>query len=495
MAFLLWFYAVDGDGHWLFHRGARRLAKSSGKSPFAAVLALIEFCAPVRLERFDDTAPGGCRGKPVALPLVQIAATAESQTANTMRMVRAFAPKGSAVVEGHGLDPGKTRYYRVPEGTLEVITSSSTAAEGAEASFVVADETEYWVPQNGGVDLASTLVDNLTKSGSRMLETSNAWVPGSGSVAESTWDAWVAQEDGRLRGRTKILYDARLAPPGTKLDNYDSLDGALQFIYGDCVWRKDKAGRIDTAAIIERIWSPDAAPSESRRKYLNWPSVHESAWVTPEEWAQLADPTISVAPGDAVTLFFDGSRSRDATALIGCRVSDGHVFTVGIWEPNPSHDANSVVDADDVDRVVAAAFDRWDVVAFFADVREFESFVLTDWPATYGDRLQTWSAPRTKPPQSIAWDMRGNKEPFARACEMTHSEIVSGQFTHDGSSTLARHVANARRRPYRDWISIQKESPGSSRKIDAAVAMVGARLARRLHLAAPAGRQRSGVIW
>jgi hypothetical protein len=48
------------------------------------------------------------------MPLVQIAATAESQTANTMRMVRAFAPKGSKVVEEYGLDPGKTATTSCP---------------------------------------------------------------------------------------------------------------------------------------------------------------------------------------------------------------------------------------------------------------------------------------------------------------------------------------------------------------------------------------------
>ena len=135
--FLLWWYAVDPSGAWLFHHGARRLAKGSGKSPFAAVLALIEFCGPCRLERFDDRVPGGCRAKPVTMPWVQIAATAESQTANTMRMVRAFAPKGSKLVDAYHLDVGKTKYYKLPEGTLEVITSSVVASEGAESSFVV----------------------------------------------------------------------------------------------------------------------------------------------------------------------------------------------------------------------------------------------------------------------------------------------------------------------------------------------------------------------
>ncbi|WP_157472648.1 hypothetical protein [Frankia sp. EAN1pec] len=37
MRFVLWWYAVDDEGRWLFHHGVRRLAKGSGKSPFAAV--------------------------------------------------------------------------------------------------------------------------------------------------------------------------------------------------------------------------------------------------------------------------------------------------------------------------------------------------------------------------------------------------------------------------------------------------------------------------
>src|SRR5690606_31061287 len=51
--FLLWWYAVDEDGQWLYRYGVRRLSKGSGKSPFAAVLALAELCFPVRLKDFD----------------------------------------------------------------------------------------------------------------------------------------------------------------------------------------------------------------------------------------------------------------------------------------------------------------------------------------------------------------------------------------------------------------------------------------------------------
>lgn len=480
--FLMWWYALDRDGEWLFNHGARRLAKGTGKSPFAAVLALIEFCAPVRLKRFDDRVDGGCIGKPVDMPLVQIAATAESQTANTMRMVRAFAPRGSELVREYGMDPGKTRYYKLPEGTLEVITSSATAAEGSEASFIVADETEHWKPSNGGPTLAATLADNLAKSGNRMLETSNAWEPGLDTVAESTWGAWLAQEEGRTRGETRILYDARIAPPDTDMSDPDSLRPALEWVYGDCVWKKPTPDSPpDIKSIMERIWSPRAAPDDSKRKYLNWPTAAQDAWLTLQDWTRLADTEVSVIPDEPVVLFFDGSKSRDATALVGCTIDKGHVFTLGVWEPDPNDD-NSTVDQSDVDLTVMKAFENLHVVAFFADVREWEQFTLTAWPQQYKDKLKVWAAPQARPPQPIAWDMRGHSYEFAKATEACLEEIKGGAFTHDGNSAVARHMANARRRPYRDAVAIGKESPASPRKIDAAVCVIGARMVRRIAL-------------
>ena len=434
------------------------------------------------------------------MPLVQIAATAESQTANTMRMVRAFAPKGSAVVAEHDIDVGKMKFFKLPEGTLEVITSSAVAVEGAESSFVVGDETEHWRPINGGDDLASTLSDNLAKSGSRMLETANAWIPGQQSVAESTWDGWVLEQEGALRGSRGTLYDARMAPPDTDLTDYGSLESALRWVYGDCDWRRGGDGEIDVSPMIERIWSPRASPSESKRKFLNWPSVAEDAWLTPQEWGRLADPSIEVSPSDEIVLFFDGSKSRDATALIACRVSDGHVFVpqtvMGrptIWEPSNAHNTDDVVPVAEVDAAVDHVMATHNVVAFFADVREWESFAKVRWPEHYSDRLRIMAVPSGKDPQWIAWDMRGKTFDFTQAVELVGAEVAEERFTHDGNSILARHVANARRHPNRYGVSISKESPSSGLKIDAAVAMVGARMVRRL-VSTSAKPARSGLV-
>jgi hypothetical protein len=486
--FLLWWYAVDESGNWLFHHAVRRLAKASGKSPFAALWAIAELCFPVRLKDFDPKAPGGCVGRPVQMPLVQIAATAASQTSNTMRMVRAFAPKNSRLVSEFRLDPGKTQYFKAPEGTLQTITSSATAAEGAEVTAVIGDELEHWKPANGGVELAATLADNLAKSGSRMLGTCNAWVPGQDSVAESDWKAWVAQEEGLTRGDSRILYDARIAPPDTDMADEESLRRALDFVYDDCWW-------VDRRAIMTRIWDPRSKPDDSQRKYLNRPTAALDAWVTQEQVELLFAPERVVEPGEEIVLFFDGSKSRDATGLVGCCLSDGHVFVVGAWEPDPNDD-DDVVPVVEVDARVAYAFRTWSVAGFFADVKEWESFTKVTWPELYKDQLGLWAVPSGKDPQPIAWDMRTHTFDFTQACELTLTEVEGKQFTIDGDARLVRHLTNARRRPNRYGVSIGKETPDSPDKIDLAVCVVGARMVRRLVSNNPKRkRKRSGRVW
>lgn len=472
--FILWMYAVDEDGRWLHNRMVRRLAKGSGKSPFAAVLALAELLGPVRVSHFDPDVPGGVVGMPVSMPLVQIAATSEKQTQNTMRMIRAMANKRTALAKKYGLDAGKT-YIETPNGgKLEQITSSEGSAEGAEVSFVIGDETEHWTPGMGGPGLMETLTQNAVKTGSRVLETSNAWIPGARSVAESTFEAWCEQQEGGGRATQGILYDAVIAPANTALHDEPaegeiSLTEGLRIVYGDCPW-------VDIEPIKQQIWATNYPVSRSRRFFLNQPNAAEDAWITLQEWSVLAEPDRALQDGEEIVLFFDGSKSNDHTALVGCCMSDGHIFTAGVWAPRKE---TGVIDFNAVDNAVARVFERFTVLAFWADVREWESYVKSSWPEKYGDDLLVKAVPSGKEPAPIAWDMRSHAYQFAEAAEMCHAEIQDGMFTHDGNWDTSRHIGNARVLETRGRFSIKKESPKSPNKIDAAVCVIGARMVYR----------------
>ncbi|MCP4224337.1 MAG: hypothetical protein GY773_13425 [Actinomycetia bacterium] len=251
---------------------------------------------------------------------------------------------------------------------------------------------------------------------------------------------------------------------------------------------------------MRRIYDPKSRPDDSERKYLNRPTAAEDAWTTKEDWQLLADPNRVVEPGEEIAMFFDGSKSRDATAIVGCTIDDGHVFTIGTWEPaNTDHTSTIVIDVADVDRVIAAAKKRYKVLGFFADVEQWESFTKVEWPALFRTGDLIVDASGGKDPQTIAWDMRTKTYDFTLACELALAEIEERSFTHDGSAVLGRHVVNARRRPNRWGISIGKETRDSPRKVDAAVCFIGARMVRRLVLAEkaklPQERSRAVGSW
>lgn len=506
MNFLLWWYAVNEDGRFIYQRAVRRLAKGSGKSPFAAMLSVAEFLGPVRFDGFAhddmnkvmDMKPWDrVIGKPVSMPWVQIVATSEFQTKNTMRVVRAVTGKGSKVQQAYNLDVGKQQLFVPPEGTLEAVASSFKTLEGAETTFCIADETEHWLPTNGGPDLMGTIADNLTKSGARFVETCNAWKPGSESIAEASYEAWLAQEEGRTLSSMddklgKILYDARVAPAEVELEKPEQLREALEHVYGDCYWA-------DIQAIMGRIYDPAADPDDSRRKYLNQPVSRGDAWCTWQDWSddRVRRPDLKVKPGEAITLGFDGSLTNDATALVGCRVSDGHVFPIRIWEPRRDKGPKrAAVDPEVVDAVLAQTFDAYDVKAFFADVAFWESYVKVTWPKEYGKRVETWARGGEIDPQPFAFDMRSAGKEWVAAAELTRNEIAEGLLTHNDDPILSRHVLNAVSRESRWGVDLKKRTPGSPDKIDAAIAMILARLARTRYLATDAKKKkRTGKVW
>ena len=443
-------------------------------SPFAAALCLFELLGPCRFDGFDRHEPFGVRAKPMSMPLVQIVATSESQTANTIRMVRAFCQKKGPLARKYDLEVAKTFIETPGGGKLQQMTSSAHSMEGGEVSFVVGDELEHWLPAQGGPAMLETIQQNAAKMGGRFMGTCNAWVPGEQSSAEAIFEAWCDQEDGLTRGKTKILYDARIAPPNTVLtdepeDGQVGLTKALEYVYEDCPW-------VNLESIKEQIWSPEYPESRSIRFFLNRPNAAEASWITLEEWTQLRKPDRKVEPGERIVMFFDGSKSNDHTALVGCCMEDGHIFKIGHWKPEKPL---GVVNVAAVDAGVRKAFDTYNVVAFWADVREWESFTRTAWPEDFGDRLIVPAVRGGMSASPIAWDMRSHAYQFAEAAETAFTEIQQQTFTHDGDSALGEHVSNCRVNEFKGRWSVKKESPKSSKKIDLAVCMIGARMLYR----------------
>lgn len=495
--FILWWFALEDDGRFTFRDGVLQRLKGWGKDPLGACLCAVEMVGPCRFGGWDKN------DQPIALDnpeaWVQTAAVSLEQTKNTFRLFpglftaearRKFRLQiGKEVV--HGL--ADTRM-------IQAVTSAPATLEGARATFVLKNETQHWTSSNAGHDMADVIERNATKSpdgAARTLAITNAYEPSEDSVAQRDREAYeLAAAGGSLT--TGILYDSLEAPPDAEL-SAEAAPAVVDAIRGDSVW-------LDAERIVQSILDTRNPPSRSRRFWYNQITATEDAWIDPQDFDDCADPERKLAPGDELALFFDGSKSDDATGLVGCRISDGHVVTLGMWQRPPGERGKGwTVDRADVDNRVQAVFDGYRVAAFYADPshtlddvtqERYWDGLIDDWHRRYRGRLRVWATPG-KGGHSIMWDMASpaRVEQFTAAAERAVTDIEDRALTHDGDLRLRRHAHNAKRYPNRYGVSLWKGHRESDRKVDLAVCMVGARMVRRLVMNAAPEKKRSGAIW
>lgn len=482
--FILRLYEIDRlTGKRKYRRAVLSRAKGWGKSPLLAAIGAAEGLADVVFDGWD--ASGQPVGKPwveLRTPLVQFAATSEDQTKNAWAPLLEMLREGPVVDFYDGLEPLET-FVNLPRGRIEQVTASATSREGNRPVFCVLDQTESWLPSNGGTKLAATIRRNLGKTGGCSVESPNAFVPGLGSVAEESAEYASRITAGLVRD-VGLLYDHREAPPETDLTSRESLLAGLAVAYGDSAL--PAGGWVDLDRLVAEIWDPATDPQDARAFYLGQITHATDSWLSQPEWNGCADPLAFPDDGDVITLGFDGSRHRthgvtDATALVAVRVEDRHMWPIHIWE-QPDNVKDWWPNTTEIDATVRETFERFRVVGFYADpAADWRSYVA-GWEARYGTRLAVKST-RDHP---IEWWMGGqNAAKTVRATAALHSAVVHREFSHDGSSRLTAHMLHARRRVHRTGIMIAKDFPDSPRKIDAAVAGV---LAWQAYLDAVAAR-------
>lgn len=495
--FILRWYEIDPARNRFKHdRGLLGRPRGWGKSPLLAGLSIVESLADVVFDGWDaDGQPVGKPWRTIKTPLVQIAAVSEEQTNNTWQPLLEMLRLGPVLDEYPGLDPMET-FVSLPRGRIEQITASAGTVKGAPATFAVLDQTEEWKLPNAK-RLANTIRTNAAKNGGRTLESPNAFIPGEGSVAEESAAYADAVIEGRVRD-ARLLYDHREAPADTELGDLESLTAGLRRSYGDSSAHPDGCvihdppcppGHVELDPLISRIWDPASDPQVSRSDFLNQVTHASDSWISRPEWQACHAPEKALRAGDAIVLGFDGSRGRvrgnaDATALVGCRVADGHLFEVRVWEqPQGRRDPDWQPPLLDVDSTIRDCFRTWKVIAFYADPSGWNTQVA-QWEAEYGRKLRV-KATRGEP---IAVWPRGKDSRVVEAVKNLRDAIVNGEMTHDGSPGLTRHILNARRRHTRTGDLLYKKYPESPDKIDAAYAAVMAWKARTDALANGAGR-------
>jgi phage terminase large subunit-like protein len=211
--------------------------------------------------------------------------------------------------------------------------------------------------------------------------------------------------------------------------------------------------------LAQRHASPSMMTWQWQRFACGLWQTAEAEWITPGEWWATDEPD-GFKPGDRIAIGFDGSRHHDATALVGCRLEDGLLQLLGLWEQPPGAGEWEVPQGD-VDATLAEVMEDYAVIRGYFDPPLWQT-EIDAWARDFGDEA--------------VMRYHTNRSRMIGATERFRTDLLNGQIKHVADEHLAEHVLNARLSEARGGYWLKKGA--ADQHIDAAIAAVLAYEAR-----------------
>jgi phage terminase large subunit-like protein len=410
------------------------LSKKNGKTTLLAALALWHLCSTQ-----DAECVIGAASRDQASLLYQQA----------VGFVRRSLGLQERVVPKQGYREIRSRRNA---GRIRVLAADVDTADGVIPTLALVDELH----RHKSTDLYGVFRDGLGPRGGQMITISTA-----GAHEQSPL--------GQMRSAARKL-DLQ------KKGRYThALSEDRSFALHE--WSLDKGDDVDDIGLVKQVNPASWQTSEELRQRHDSPSMlpwhwarfacgvwigAEAWWVSAEDWHEAADPSAGFLDGETIALGFDGSRFGDATALVGCRLEDGLLQLLGLWEA-PAGATRWEVPGGAVDAAIAQVMERYRVARAYFDPPLWQSEV-DGWAREYGEE--------------VVLRYPTNRARMMDATERFRTDLVAQRIPHTGDPTLSRHILNAQIREARGGYWLAKNYEGSPDKIDAAVAAVLAYEAR-----------------
>jgi len=413
------------------------LPKKNGKSTLMAALALFHLLTVEDAECL-------------------VAAASRDQAGILFEQAAGFVDRSPALLRHMKVQRGY-RMIRAREGNgrIRVLAADVDTADGVIPTLAFVDELH----RHKSLNLYGVFRDGLGPRSGQMLTISTAG--DSEASALGTMRAAAHGLEGVVReGRHTV---ARSPNGGFALHEWaldredDRSNMSVVKLANPASWQTEEALR-------RRYESPSMLAAHWARFACGIWQATEDWWLRAEQWA-LAARLGALLPGERVGLGFDGSRVGDSTGLCACRIEDGLIVPLALWEAPEGHhrDGSWEVPAGEVDVAVAQAMSTYRVVRGYFD------------PPLWQSEIERWGMEFGQP---AVIPFHTARAPMVAAVERFRTDIVAGEAGHTGDPNLTRHVMNARMKETRGGYFLTKDTPMSPNKIDLAVAAVLAYEAR-----------------
>lgn len=429
--------------------------KGRAKSELAGFIGVAEAFAPTRFDGWD--ANGQPVARPVRSPLLKCLATEESQAGNTFENIAFIAsewgpdthPDIYRGVTGARRYQSATALYLPFGGEIRACTAGAVSKDGGKETWVCADESHlYILPETRG--MYEFVARNLGKRAIAepwLMQTTTMYKRGQLSTAEVIMQKW---KKGTLENPERWLIDHREAKGRIDIRDKAHTIKQLTQVYGSAV----KQGWISPELMYQSMTDPTECPDDATaaRYFLNRSMSSEDMWIDVDiVERQMVDDVVE--PGTAISIGFDGSLNDDSTVLFGCRMSDGLIFPIRIWEkPDGPEAAFWQVPRREVLQEIRDVHGMYIVSRGYYDPHEWRSDIDTVADEFGEDRV-------------VAWETRRDVQ-TAAALDRLHVDLKTGVAKMVRDKIVLRHFGNAYVRMKGGHRLVRKEHPKSDRKID-----------------------------
>jgi len=405
-----------------------------GKSPWGAAVMLFEAVGPCLFAgwarggeqyRCEDNGcgcgfvfdyePGDPMGMPRPKSLLQLLATAETQTANV------YEPMQTMVHAGPLQELVKVRegFLRLPNrGKVEPVSAEARSKLGNPINGALGDESGIYTATNKLLRVWQTMRRGAAGMGGRTIEITNPWDPMENSAAQQAFES----------RRPDIFRYYRKPPADLSYANKRDRHKIHLHVYADAPWVDVEGIDAEAAELVE------TDPTQAERFFGNRLVQGLGAYLTE---ALVTDHTVAREPGRAICLGFDGSTSGDWTAL-RAETLDGLRFTptyrVGdelrpaVWNPA---EWGGRIPRGEVRVAVEQTFKAFDVARMYCDPRDWQT-EIDAWSLEHGEDVV------------VQWPTNQIGRMFA-ALDRYLTDLAEGATSHLEDTVYKTHALNARK--------------------------------------------------
>lgn len=483
--FIIRAYELDPEtGRRKKRRAVYSAPKGRAKSETAGLVGVNESLGPARFDGWD--ASGQPVGRPVTSPFIRCLATEEKQAGNTFQNIAYIMGEWGPDTHPdiYGGITGVRDYRRatalsLPDGGEAVLSTAGAASkDGGKETFLVPDEIHLYVTQ----ELRDMYATALRNTGKRKhaepwaLLTTTACRLGEQSVWEVLEKRFRLEQLG-----DDWLVHHREARGKIDINDRERTIKQLRDVYG--VAMDPELGWMLAEDVYSDMHDPTVCrdEAEAARYFLNRSMSGSDAWIAKVIHDRQARPFVdkddrptedakpwTVAEGSAIAIGFDGSLNDDSTVLRGCRMSDGFLFKLGVWEKpsGPVGDGWSVPRGEvlarirEVYRTYNVSRGYFDPHEWRSDIEELQLEMINE----FSDRIGEDAAEALVVP----WPTT-NYTSMSNALDRLHTGLVNGVVWHDRDLAASDHYGNAYTYKRGRLVLVRKENPNSSRKIDSVV--------------------------